>query len=172
MTSATSATPGPPRPPKKSPKLSAGILLFRHCSEGLEILLAHPGGPFWAKDDSAWSIPKGLYEPEVDPDPQAAAVREFTEEVGWPPPPGPYLDLGRVTLASRKVVAAWAVEGNLDPSTAFSNTIELEWPYRSGQFATFPEVDRVEWFTVAAARPRLSKGQLPLLERLVVSLTN
>jgi predicted NUDIX family NTP pyrophosphohydrolase len=150
-----------------APHTSAGIVLYRHNGDEFEVLLAHPGGPFWArKDEGAWSIPKGIYEPAFDDDMLAAAVREFTEEVGTPPPAGPYLDLGAVTLSSGKIVTAWAVEGDVDPATAQSSTFELEWPRGSGRVRSYPEVDRVGWFAPAAARPRINKGQLPLLERL------
>jgi predicted NUDIX family NTP pyrophosphohydrolase len=153
-------------------RLSAGILLYRRpAGAAVEVLLAHPGGPFWArKDAGAWSIPKGSYEPEVDASQLAAAVREFTEEVGVTPPSGPYLDLGTVTLASRKVVAAWAVEGDLDPAVATSNTFDLEWPAGSGRTRSFLEVDRVDWFDIDTARAKLNGGQVPLLDRLVTAL--
>jgi predicted NUDIX family NTP pyrophosphohydrolase len=150
---------------------SAGILLFRRVGPDLEVLLAHPGGPFFArKDAGAWSIPKGLHEDGTDTTSLSAAVREFTEEVGSPPPEGTYLDLGQVKLASGKRVLAWAVEGDLDPATAVSNTFDLEWPPRSGAVAAYPEVDRVDWFTIAVARTKLNKGQLPLLDRLQATL--
>ncbi len=147
--------------------VSAGIVLYRRSGAIAEVLLAHPGGPFFArKDDGAWSIPKGLEQPGVDADTRATAVREFTEEVGSPPPPGSYLELDPVTLGSGKRVIAWAVEGDLDPATATSTTFELEWPRGSGRRRSYPEVDRVEWFTLAAARPKISRGQLPLLDQL------
>jgi predicted NUDIX family NTP pyrophosphohydrolase len=150
---------------------SAGILLFRRVGPDLEVLLAHPGGPFFArKDAGAWTIPKGLYEEGTDTTSLSAAVREFTEEVGSPPPDGGYLDLGLVKLASGKRVLAWAAEGDLDPATAVSNTFELEWPSGSGRVMAYPEVDRVDWFTIAAARTKLNKGQLPLLDRLQATL--
>jgi predicted NUDIX family NTP pyrophosphohydrolase len=144
---------------------SAGLLLFRMRDGTFEVLLAHPGGPFWSKrDEGAWSIPKG----EVDPgeDPYAAARREFTEELGAPPPQGAPLELGAVKLKSRKRVVAWALEGDFDPDTLTSMTFELEWPPRSGRTATFPEVDRAQWFDLTTARAKLNAGQRPLLDAL------
>jgi len=145
---------------------SAGIVLYRRLPEGgFEVLLGHMGGPFWArKDAAAWSIPKGEYEPGDDA--LAAARREFEEELGHPLPDGQPIDLGEVRQ-SRKVVRAWAVEGDLDPATASSNTFEIEWPPGSGKLAAFPEIDRFEWFDPATARTKLVKGQIPLLDRLV-----
>jgi predicted NUDIX family NTP pyrophosphohydrolase len=155
----------PPRP-------SAGIILFRRVPgdrAGLEVLLAHPGGPFWArKDDGAWSIPKGEYEP--DEEPFAAAVREFGEEVGPLAVSEPAIQLGSVRLSSGKTVTAWAIEGDFDPARAQSNPFELEWPKGSGRVQSFPEVDRVAWFALAAARPKLNQGQVPLLDRLEASI--
>jgi predicted NUDIX family NTP pyrophosphohydrolase len=148
------------------PKLSAGLLLYRVREGVVEVLIAHPGGPFWArKDDGAWSIPKGEYAP--DEDPWAAAQREFEEEVGSAPPRGPRIDLAPVKQPGGKVVTAFAVPGVLDPANARSNTFELEWPRGSGQMRAFPEVDRVEWFPVAQARAKLLKGQLALLDQLM-----
>jgi predicted NUDIX family NTP pyrophosphohydrolase len=154
--------------------ISAGILLYRWrpARPDAEVLLAHPGGPFFArKDAGVWSIPKGLCEPGSDPDQLAAAVREFTEEVGHPPPPGPYLELGSVQLAGGKTVVAWAVEGDLDPASSSSNTFELQWPPRTGRIQTFPEIDRVEWFALEGARPKLNTGQVPFLDRLLAALS-
>jgi predicted NUDIX family NTP pyrophosphohydrolase len=148
------------------PKLSAGLLLYRVRDGVVEVLIAHPGGPFWArKDDGAWSIPKGEYAHGDDP--WAAAQREFEEEVGSAPPTGPRIDLAPVKQPGGKVVTAFAVPGDLDPADARSNTFELEWPRGSGQMRSFPEVDRVEWFTVAHARGKLLKGQLALLDQLM-----
>ena len=148
------------------PKLSAGLLLYRVRSGVVEVLIAHPGGPFWArKDDGAWSIPKGEYAHGEDP--WAAARREFEEEVGSPPPSGPRVDLAPVKQPGGKIVTAFAVPGDLDPAGARSNTFELEWPRGSGQMRSFPEVDRVEWFPVARARVKLLKGQLALLDQLM-----
>ena len=148
------------------PKLSAGVLLYRVRDDVVETLLAHPGGPFWArKDDGAWSIPKGEY---IDgEDPWAAAQREFAEELGLPVPGGPRLDLGALKQSSGKVVTAFAVRGDLDISNAHSNTFELEWPKDSGTMREFPEVDRVAWFPVAQARTKLLTGQRPYLDLLM-----
>ncbi|HEY4279333.1 MAG TPA: NUDIX domain-containing protein [Conexibacter sp.] len=145
---------------------SAGLLLHRGAGEQLEVLLVHPGGPFWArKDDGAWSIPKG--EVDEDEQPLAAARREFEEELGSPPPDDAEpLELGEARQKSGKLVRAWAMEGDLDADTVLSNTFEMEWPPRSGKRQAFPEVDRAGWFTLAQARVKLLPGQLPLLERL------
>jgi predicted NUDIX family NTP pyrophosphohydrolase len=148
------------------PKLSAGLLLYRLSNGVVEVLIAHPGGPFWArKDDGAWSIPKGEYGPGDDP--WSAAQREFEEEVGSAAPPGPRNELAPVKQAGGKVVTAFAVRGDIDVAGAHSNTFELEWPRGSGKLKSFPEVDRVEWFTVVQARVKLLKGQLPLLDQLM-----
>jgi predicted NUDIX family NTP pyrophosphohydrolase len=148
------------------PKLSAGLLLYRVQGGAVDVLIAHPGGPFWArKDDGAWSIPKGEY---VDgEDPWAAAQREFGEEVGLALPDGPRIDLTPVKQSGGKVVTAFAVRADLDLAGTHSNTFELEWPRGSGTLKTFPEVDRVEWFPVTEARVKLLKGQLPLLDELM-----
>ena len=147
------------------PVRSAGILLYRHGAAGPEVLLVHPGGPFWAKKDlGAWSIPKGEYEP--DEDPRAAALREFEEETGTALTPAAPADLGTVRLKSGKVVAAWAAEGDLDADAIVSNTFELEWPPRSGQRRAFPEVDRAGWFGLEAAREKLNPAQAAFLDRL------
>ena len=125
----------------------------------------HPGGPFWArKDEGAWSIPKGEYEPGEDP--LAAARREFAEELGSPPPGGDVRDLGEVVQKGGKRVRAWAVEGDFDPATIVSNTFEIEWPPRSGRRRSFPECDRAEWFTLDAAGAKLLGAQRPFLDRL------
>jgi predicted NUDIX family NTP pyrophosphohydrolase len=147
-------------------KRSSGILLFRRASGGdLEVLLVHPGGPFWAKKDlGAWSIPKG--EHEEDEDAQACAIREFTEETGSAPNPGELTDLGTVKLKSRKTVQAWALEGDLDATQVTSNTFSLQWPPRSGTFADFPEVDRAEWFGLLEAAERINPAQAAFLQRL------
>lgn len=147
---------------------SAGILLFRH-RDGVEVLLAHPGGPFWARRDAgAWSLPKGEHGP--DEPPLSAALREFEEELGRPVPPGARLDLGEVRQAGGKTVRAWAVEGDLDPTTITPGTFELEWPRGSGRVRTIPEVDRVAWFDLPEARTRLLAGQRPFLDRLAERL--
>jgi predicted NUDIX family NTP pyrophosphohydrolase len=148
------------------PKLSAGLLLYRVRDGVVEVLIGHPGGPFWArKDDGAWSIPKGEYTDGDDP--WAAAQREFEEEVGLVPPAGPRIDLGPVKQPSNKVVTTFAVQGDLDVTDAHSNTFELEWPRGSGQIRVFPEVDRVDWFSVAQARTKLLKGHRPFLDHLM-----
>jgi predicted NUDIX family NTP pyrophosphohydrolase len=148
------------------PKLSAGLLVYRPGSgDGIEVLLVHPGGPFWArKDAGAWSIPKGEYTDGDDP--VARAEEEFAEELGRPAPAGPRLDLGEVRQAGGKRVRAWAVAGDLDATATTSNTFEMEWPPRSGVHGTFPEVDRAAWFSLDEARTKLLAGQLPLLDRL------
>jgi predicted NUDIX family NTP pyrophosphohydrolase len=148
------------------PQLSAGVLVYRVRDGVVEVLIAHPGGPFWArKDDGAWSIPKGEY-PDRD-DPWAAAQREFREELGLPVPDGPRDDFGPLKQPSGKVVTAFAVHGDLDVTDARSNTFELEWPKGSGKVREFPEVDRVAWFPVTQARAKLLKGQRAFLDRLM-----
>lgn len=150
------------------PKSSAGILLFRRAAGELEVLLVHPGGPFWAsRDAGAWSIPKG----EVDPgeDARACALRELAEETGAAFPDArehELLPLGEVRQQSGKVVMAWALERDLDAGAIRSNTFELEWPLRSGQRQTFPEVDRAGWFALGVARAKLLPAQAPFLDRL------
>ncbi|HEY7046601.1 MAG TPA: NUDIX domain-containing protein [Jatrophihabitantaceae bacterium] len=146
-------------------KTSAGILLFRKANLGIEVLLGHMGGPFWAgKDDGAWSIPKGEYEPPEDA--EAAARREFTEELGLPVPAGELIDLGSITQPRGKIVTVWALEGDLDPDAVVPGTFEMEWPPRSGRRQQFPEIDRAAWFAVDAAGPKLVGGQRPFLDRL------
>ena len=152
------------------PKLSAGLLLYRMRDGVVEVLIAHPGGPFWArKDDGAWSIPKGEYTDGEDP--WVAAQREFVEELGLPVPAGPRIDLGPLKQPSGKVVTAFAVRADLDITDAHSNTFPLEWPRGSGKLEEFPEVDRVGWFPVTQARIKLLKGQRPLLDRLMARPT-
>ncbi len=145
---------------------SAGLLLFRRTGEGLEVLLVHPGGPFWAtRDLGAWSIPKG--ECGDGEDPRTAAWREFEEELGSPPPDGEEpLDLGEVRQKAGKIVRAWALAGELDPEEITSNTFTMEWPPRSGRSREFPEVDRAGWFALAEARERINPAQVALLDRL------
>jgi predicted NUDIX family NTP pyrophosphohydrolase len=148
-------------------KTSAGLLVYRRGPSGLEVLLVHPGGPIYArKDEGVWSLPKGEHGPEEAP--LDAARREFTEETGFPTAddPGAYLPLGEVSLASGKVVSAFAVEGDVDPEKAESGTFEMEWPPRSGRRQAFPEVDRAAFLTLAAARRALHPAQVPFLERL------
>ena len=146
-------------------KRSAGILLHRVRDGVREVLLVHPGGPFWAKKDlGAWSLPKGEYDD--DEDPQACALREFAEELGTPPPDGDLVELGEVRQRGGKVVTAWALAGDADPAAIRSNTFTMEWPPRSGTMREFPEVDRADWFALDAARERILPAQAPLLERL------
>ncbi|OBJ61032.1 NUDIX domain-containing protein [Mycobacterium sp. 1423905.2] len=148
------------------PRMSAGVLLYRLRGNLVEVLLAHPGGPYWArKDEGAWSIPKGEYT--EDEDAWLAAQREFTEELGLPVPDGPRIDLGAVKQSGGKVVTAFAVRADLDITDARSNTFELEWPKGSGKMRQFPEVDRVDWFAVPQARVKLLPGQRLFLDRLL-----
>jgi predicted NUDIX family NTP pyrophosphohydrolase len=149
------------------PSQSAGLLLFRRTPGGLEILLGHMGGPFFARrDDGAWSIPKGEYGP--DEEPLAAARREFEEEFGAPPPSAAtLLDLGTIRQRNGKLVTAWAAESDFDAAAVVSNTFELEWPPRSGRRQSFPEVDRAAWFDLETARSKMIVGQDALLDRLL-----
>jgi predicted NUDIX family NTP pyrophosphohydrolase len=145
-------------------KRSAGILVFRRGEAGVEVLLGHMGGPFWAKkDEGAWSVPKGECEP--DEDELEAARREFTEELGLPVPAGELRELGSARQ-SGKVVTLWALEADLDPADVVPGTFEMQWPPRSGRLQEFPELDRVEWFDLATAAEKLVKGQRVFLERL------
>ena len=146
-------------------KRSAGIVLYRRSTEGLEVLLGHMGGPFWArKDAAAWSIPKGECEP--DEEPLATARREFQEELGLPVPEGELVELGEVRQSGGKVVTAWALAGDLDPAAVVPGTFELEWPRGSGELKEFPEIDRAAWFDLATAEEKIVAGQRPLLGRL------
>ena len=146
-------------------KRSAGLLLYRRSGTEVEVLIAHPGGPFWVrKDDGAWSIPKGEYY--VGEDPWQAATREFAEELGLAPPDGERIELGDVRQSGGKVVTAFAVRADLDVSGARSNTVEMEWPRGSGRTLEFPEIDRVEWVPLEVAQVKLLEGQTPLLARL------
>jgi predicted NUDIX family NTP pyrophosphohydrolase len=146
------------------PRRSAGIVLYRRRGPELEVLLVHPGGPFWArKDAGAWSIPKGEIEPGEDA--LAVARREFEEETGVRLE-GEALALGPFRQSGAKTVEAWAIEGDLDPAGVTSNTFTMEWPPRSGRMQIFPEVDRAAWFTLAAAAKKMLRGQLPILEAL------
>ena len=146
------------------PKPSAGLLLFRHGAAGVEVLLVHPGGPFFVrKDDGVWSIPKGEYEP--DETPLDAARREFEEETGFQAD-GDFEPLGEVKLKNGKIVTAWAIEGDANPTELHSNDFTLEWPPRSGRQQQFPEVDRAGWFPLDAARVKIYPAQEPFLDRL------
>lgn len=146
-------------------KKSAGLLMYRRTESGeIEVLLAHPGGPFWKnKDAGAWSIPKGEYEAPEDP--LDAALREWAEETGFPARP-PYLPLGEVRQKNGKHVAAWAFEGDADPALLVCNMFEMEWPPKSGRMQSFPEIDRVQWFSLTEARERINPAQAALLDRL------
>jgi len=142
--------------------------MFRRRGGSFEVLLAHPGGPFWSrKDVGAWSLPKG--EIDADEEPLAAARREFTEETGFAAP-GPFIELGEAKQASGKVVAAWACEGDADPAAMASNLFEMEWPPKSGKTAAFPEIDRVDWFAPPEALQRIVRGQRAFVERLAAHL--
>jgi predicted NUDIX family NTP pyrophosphohydrolase len=150
-------------------KRSAGILLYRLRGGGPEVLLVHPGGPFWARRDAGvWSIPKGEYEDGDDP--LACALREFEEETGSTLPPGELVELDDVKQKGGKVVTAWAAEGDLDADAVRSNTFTMEWPPRSGRTAEFPEVDRAGWFGIDEAREKLNPAQAEFLDRLVERL--
>lgn len=161
-----------PRKPKvsKAGLVSAGILLWRRRGGRLEVLLGHPGGPYFArKGEGDWTVLKGEVEPGEEL--VAVALREFEEETGHPIPGDPDLiDLGEIRQKSGKVVVAWAVEGDLDPARAQSNTFEMEWPPRSGRIQAFPEIDRVEWFRLKKARAKIKGAQAPFLDRLARAL--
>ena len=149
-------------------KKSAGILLFKRKQEALQVLLVHPGGPFFAKKDSGvWSIPKGEFND--DEAPLAAAKREFFEETGKQVE-GPFMPLEPVKLKSGKIVYAWAVESDFDTSGLKSNNFSIEWPPKSGLIKEFPEVDKAAWFTITEAREKISLGQSPLLDQLILHL--
>jgi predicted NUDIX family NTP pyrophosphohydrolase len=151
------------------PKLSAGLLLYRVTDGDVEVLIGHPGGPFWArKDDGAWSIPKGEYIEGEDP--WTVAQREFEEELGKTAPDGPRIDFAPLKQPSGKVITAFAVRGDLDLDGTYSNTFTLEWPKGSGNVKEFPEIDRVDWFSVNEARSKLLKGQRPLLDLLLAAV--
>jgi predicted NUDIX family NTP pyrophosphohydrolase len=151
------------------PKRSAGIVLYRVGGEGVEVLLVHPGGPFWAnKDLGAWSIPKGEYEQGEDP--LRTALRELEEETGHKLQTAELLELGAVRQRSGKVLTAWAAAGDLDAAAITSNTFTLQWPPRSGRTREFPEVDRAGWFDPATARQKLVGAQAELIDRLLSAL--
>ena len=150
----------------KTGRTSAGILLWRRRKRGIEVLLGHPGGPYFArKDADAWTVLKGEVEPGEDL--MEVALREFAEEIGQPLQDStPLLELGDIRLKSGKLVLAWAAEGDLDPATAVSNTYEMEWPPRLGRIQLFPEIDRVAWFGLEEARFKIKAAQAPFLDRL------
>lgn len=151
------------------PKRSAGILLYRRRGEELEVLIAHMGGPFWArKDEGAWTIPKGEYGPGEDA--LEVARREFAEELGSPPPDGEVIPLGEVKQSGGKSVVAWGLEGDFDVASLRSNTFEAEWPKGSGSFREFPEIDRAEWVDPETARRKLVGAQALFVDRLTDAL--
>ena len=153
------------------PKKTAGLLLFRETQGGLEVLLVHPGGPFWArKDDGAWSIPKGLLEENEDA--LAAAKREFMEETSGTVPDGEPIRLDPLRQAGGKIVNAYAMRGDFDPATLKSNTFLMEWPPKSGKQQEFPEVDRAGWFSMEAAEIKILASQAPLLRQLLERVRN
>ncbi len=155
------------------PQLSAGLILYRRREGGIEVLLVHPGGPFWVKkDEGAWSIPKGTYDPDRE-DGLAAAKREFAEETGASAEAamtGAPLALGSFRQSSAKTVDVWAAEGAFDPDTLVSNTFSMEWPPRSGRMVEVPEVDRAQWFALDEASRKILKGQQQVLEALLARL--
>jgi predicted NUDIX family NTP pyrophosphohydrolase len=149
------------------PRVSGGVLLYRRVAPGarLEVLLAHPGGPWFARRDAGhWTIPKG--EPDPDEPIADAALREFAEETGFELPNVALIELGSIVQKGGKVVHAWAIEGDARPEEAHSNTIEIEWPPGSGTIVTIPEIDRVAWFDLTEARLRIKAAQIPLIDRL------
>jgi predicted NUDIX family NTP pyrophosphohydrolase len=149
-------------------KQSAGILAYRVGDKGIEVLIVHPGGPFWAKKDmGAWSIPKGEFEGE---DGLEAAKREFQEELGQAPPSGDYQELGTVKNKSGKIIHAWVIKGDLNIRDIKSNTFMLEWPPRSGKQQEFPEVDKAGWFSLEVASQKLNAAQADFIERLADKL--
>ena len=152
------------------PRTSAGLLLYRRRGAGVEVLIGHMGGPFWArKDDAAWSVPKGEYGPGEEP--FDVALREFEEELGVPAPAEDFLPLGEVRQSGGKVLTIWAAEGDLDAAAAHSNMFSLVWPPHSGRLQEFPEIDRAAWVSVDEARTKLVRGQVTLLDRLLAALT-
>jgi predicted NUDIX family NTP pyrophosphohydrolase len=154
----------------KRKNVSAGLLLFRRSGKGLEVFLAHPGGPFWSRRDlGAWTVPKGLVEDGEDP--LATAVREFEEETGIRPEE-PFPPLGSVRQKAGKLVHAWAWEGEADPRRVRSNSMRAEWPRGSRRWLTFPEVDRCEWFDARSARHKINPSQAELIDRLEAALSN
>ena len=149
-------------------KKSAGLLMYRRTGGAVEVLLAHPGGPYWQrKDAGAWTLPKGEYDDSEEP--LAAALREWREETGFEARP-PFVPLGEVTQKNGKRVTAWAFEGGCEPGDLKCNTFEIEWPPRSGRVQSFPEIDRVQWFGVGEAREKINAAQAAFLDRLEQSL--
>lgn len=147
---------------------SAGILLYREKQKNIEVLLVHPGGPFWAqKDKGVWSIPKGEYINEEDP--LEAAIREVEEETGYRPN-GPFIPLTPIKQKAGKLVTAWATEGDLNTETIKSNTFKLQWPPKSGTWITIPEVDKADWFTPIVAKQKIIPSQIPLIDELLAYL--
>lgn len=150
-------------------KNSAGILLYRFNDNSLEVLLVHPGGPFFTKKDKgAWSIPKGEFLKEEDP--LNAAKREFKEEIGVDVPGTDFIELSPIEQKNHKTVYAWASQGDIDLSIIESNTFELEWPPRSGKKQSFPEIDKGEWFNITIAKEKINERQIPLLDELIKKL--
>lgn len=150
------------------PKRSAGLLMYRIDAGELQVLLAHPGGPYFERrDEGVWTIPKGEIEP--DEDPRAAAIREFEEETGIQPS-GPFLELHPITQKGGKRVQAWAFQGTCDPAAMVSNTVTLEWPPRSGRYQAYPEIDRIAFFSLDAAARKIKSRQQPLIDELVRTL--
>lgn len=145
-------------------KISAGLLLYRKVESGIEVMLVHPGGPFWAKkDDGSWSVPKGIVDENEDL--KDAARREFEEEIGQPAPKGKIIELGSVKYGDKKVFC-WAVESDFATESIQSNLVKIEWPPRSGKLQDFPECDKAEWFEVTTAKTKILKGQQPFIERI------
>ncbi len=152
-------------------KRSAGLLLYRTSEGAIDVLIVHPGGPFWArKDDGAWSIPKGEYDDSEDV--QAVAYREFSEELGLAAPVGEPLELGTIKQPSGKTVTVFALEGDLDLTGFSSNTFTMAWPPKSGKLTEFPEIDRAEWMPIDRARTKLLKGQVPFLDLLLAHVSS
>jgi len=152
------------------PKLSAGLLVYRLHKKQLEVLLVHPGGPFYKRDNGEWSIPKGEYNSTEDA--LTVAKKEFTEETGNTLTQTVFVPLKPVKIKSGKIISAWAVEENIAEPFINSNTFKIEWPPRSGKMASFPEVDKAEWFTIPEARKKILNGQLPFLDQLIDMFEN